>query len=273
MSLLGAVVQYGKDILGIVRSPCSWPRKVRLLIGLASLGAGFRGGDILGYKVTHFSGKTLFFLYREIFARQCYLFRASTPRPFILDCGANIGMALLYFKWLYPDARVWAFEPEPGTFHALEENVARNHLTNVALHNVALWDRDGQLEVFVPGNRPGSLVTSANPTRRGGTPVTVRCARLSSFIEREVDFLKLDVEGAELHVIRDLAESGKLGLIRQMVIEYHHNIPVEPAVLSRLLRFLEDAGFTYQLSALASPLVGHEHFQDVLIGAFRASKQ
>jgi len=197
------------------------------------------------------------------------LFQARTTRPLILDCGANAGMAVLYFKWLYPDCEVWAFEPEPTSFAALQQNVARNHLADVSIHNVALWDADGRLDLFVPANSPGSLVTSVNPARRGGTAVNVRCARLSSFIEREVDFLKLDVEGAELQVIGDLVESGKIGLIRQMVIEYHHNIPGEPPAVSRLLRMLEDAGFRYHISAWSFPLVGEEHFQDILIGAFR----
>jgi len=272
MGLVGKVTEYSIDIRSIALSPHSWLRKMRLWIRLAAFAAGFRGNKILGYKVTHFGGKTLAFLYREIFARQCYQFEARTERPFIVDCGANIGMAVLYFKWLYPDSLVWAFEPEPQAFLALQQNVAHNHLTNVSVHNVALWDRDGQLDIFVPGNAPGSLVTSANPVRRGGTPVNVRCVRLSSYIEREVDFLKVDVEGAELHVIQDLAESGKLGLIRQMVIEYHHNIPTEPAALSRLLRYLEDAGFTYQVSAVSFPLVGPAHFQDVLIGASRVGE-
>jgi CRISPR/Cas system-associated exonuclease Cas4 (RecB family) len=101
--------------------------------------------------------------------------------------------------------------------------------------------------------------------------VNVRGARLSTFIEREVDFLKLDVEGAEVRIIRDLADSGKIGLIHQMVIEYHHDVPIEPAALSHLLRLLEDAGFTYQMSTWSFPVVGHEHPQAILIGAFRAA--
>jgi FkbM family methyltransferase len=67
----------------------------------------------------------------------------------ILDCGANIGMATLFFKWLYPNARIDAFEPDPKTFQLLENNVKQNHLTNVATHNCALWDIDGKIDFFV----------------------------------------------------------------------------------------------------------------------------
>jgi hypothetical protein len=67
--------------------------------------------------------------------------------------------------------------------------------------------------------------------------------------------------------------SGKIALVRQMVIEYHHNVPAEPAALSRLLALLEQAGFSYQLSAWTFPPVRQGHFQAVMIAAFRPSSQ
>ena len=80
----------------------------------------------MGFGIAAFDRPTLNHLYREIFARQQYYFRAETESPLILDCGANLGMASLYFKWLYPKARVRAFEPDPSTFELLKQNLARN---------------------------------------------------------------------------------------------------------------------------------------------------
>ena len=57
----------------------------------------------------------------EIFRREQYRFETDAPAPFIVDCGANIGMATLYFKSLYPDATVLAFEPDPAAFACLQE--------------------------------------------------------------------------------------------------------------------------------------------------------
>jgi FkbM family methyltransferase len=65
-------------------------------------------------------------------------------------------MASLYFKWLYPKARVRAFEPDPATFDLLKQNTGRNGL-DVQPHNCALWDQDGEVDFFVDSGNPGSL--------------------------------------------------------------------------------------------------------------------
>ena len=94
--------------------------------------------------------------------------------------------------------------------------------------------------------------------------------RLSRYVTKPVDFLKLDVEGSELPVLRDLASSGAIGMIRQMVIEFHHHM--SPAVdnLAECLSILERHGFGYQLTAgqVYTPITRGQ-FQDVLVHAYR----
>jgi FkbM family methyltransferase len=60
-----------------------------------------------------------------------------------LDCGANIGLATLFFKRLYPESEIHAFEPDPETFKMLRRNVEQNSLSYVYLYNVALSDQQG----------------------------------------------------------------------------------------------------------------------------------
>src|SRR5436309_4261583 len=50
----------------------------------------------------------------EIFGRQLYRFSPRRERPTILDCGANIGVAILYWKQAFPEAEIVAFEPDPA---------------------------------------------------------------------------------------------------------------------------------------------------------------
>jgi len=226
------------------------------------------GPSKMGFRVSHFDRQTLNFLYREIFVRQYYYFRARKDAPVILDCGANVGMASLYFKWLYPKALVRAFEPDPTTFRLLKQNIAQNNL-DIETHNCALWDREGDLDFYVDSNSPGSLLMSADGSRLNGEPIKVPARRLSEFIEGDVDFLKLDVEGAEHRILSDLVQSGKIGAIRQMLVEYHHRIGQRQSCLAEFLLILQQAGFEYQIHAALCPVSSKDVFQAMLIAAYQ----
>ena len=65
------------------------------------------------------------------------------PEPHIVDCGSNIGMAVLFFKALYPRASITAFEPENATFQQLRVSVERNMLSEVTLINAAVGEKTG----------------------------------------------------------------------------------------------------------------------------------
>jgi FkbM family methyltransferase len=226
------------------------------------------GDTRMGFRIRHFDPKILNYLYREIFSRQPYFFRSENPAPVILDCGANVGMATLYFKWLYPQARVQAFEPDPDTYRLLQQTVAWNDL-EVQTHNCALWDQQTEVELFVDRTNRGSLLTSTDGFRSSSQPIKVPACKLSGFIAGTVDFLKMDVEGAEHRVLCDLVQSGKLKNIRQMVVEYHHRIGQQKSRLAEFLHQLEQAGFDYQINAGLYPVSSQNVFQDVLIAAYQ----
>lgn len=229
---------------------------------------------ILGYTIRSQTLETLAFLFREVFVRRDYFFQTSVPAPFIIDAGGNVGMATVYFKTLYPDATILAFEPGPQAFRMLQENIRANGLTKVQALPHALGAREGTIDFYVDPDRPDSLLMSTLPRRMAKASHRVGMVRLSTFIDREVDFLKIDVEGAEEAVLGELAEADKLGLVRQMVVEYHHHIEPERDALAGMLRLLEQAGFGYQLTTRADVGLrasGGREFQDVLIYAYRKS--
>src|ERR1700731_2939240 len=80
-----------------------------------------------------------FVLYQVLLKRgrkaEYYVPPALKPKV-ILDIGSNIGASLIYFNRLFPDANIFGFEPHPGTFRILQENVA--HLRGVTVFNVRL---------------------------------------------------------------------------------------------------------------------------------------
>jgi FkbM family methyltransferase len=259
--MISQLARLANDCYHVLRGP--GPAKTSVLRNLV-----FPGRRKMGFQVEHFDKATVQFLYREIFARQYYHFVASTPSPTILDCGANVGMASIYFKWLYPKSRVQAFEPDPSTFNLLQQNLQANHL-DVEAHNCALWDESGELDFHVDAGAPGSLLMSADASRSKAGAIKVTARKLSDFIDGPVDFMKLDVEGAEHRVLKDLVASGKIKQIHQMAIEYHHRIGQQKSCMADFLGPLENAGFEYQIHASRFPIRSDNPFQDMLISATR----
>lgn len=226
--------------------------------------------SVVGARISYAEPTQLRYLFEEIFVGAPYFFRAATDRPVIIDCGSNIGMSVLFFKKLYPTARVAAFEPDPATFELLKKNVVENGIEHVELHQCALGDRDGTAD-FYRSKEAGGLMMSLMKERMSGVKVTVPVRRLSQFVGTEVDLLKLDVEGAEDQVLNDLVATGKLARIRQIHLEYHHHIVADIDRLGSLLTLLEQGGFGYQLSATCEKWGTPAAFQDIGIYAYRKS--
>ena len=75
----------------------------------------------------------------DIFVKRTLAFTSASPSPRILDCGANVGLASLFFRRLYPDARITAFEADPTLFAILDANLRANGASSVEARQVALW--------------------------------------------------------------------------------------------------------------------------------------
>src|ERR1700759_697713 len=174
--MIARLAQLANDCYHVVKGP--GPAKAAVLRDLF-----FSRGRKMGFRVEHFVRGGPSLLYREIFVRQYYHFVAPTASPVILDCGANVGMATIYFKWLYPNAKVTAFEPDPKTFNLLRLNLRVNRL-DVETHNCALWDEDGELDFHIDANQPGSgLMTAVSPIYlEKADAIKVPARKLSDFI-------------------------------------------------------------------------------------------
>ncbi len=245
---------------------------------LANGTTGWRRERIAGMTVEFFDYASLTLLFHEVFVQQEYAFRFPRPDPVIVDAGSNIGMAVLYFKRLYPQARVLGFEPDPETFAALERNVRANQLTGVELRRVALAAQAGPLRLYTDPGRRGAPYASARAPlvemwagRRASRAVEVEGVRLSDCIGGPVDFLKLDIEGGELAVLEDLAGRGKLRQVREMAVECHHHIRPDEDRVAPLLAQLEANGFGYQIRAGWDGGAAPGAYQNLMIRAYQHS--
>ncbi len=189
-------------------------------------------------------------LYGEIYPGKVYFFETTNETPVIIDCGSNIGMSVIYFKELYPQASVYAFEPDHDSFSMLQYNVAVNKLTNVSLFNVALDEKEGETFFYYDAEKPGNpCMTLTSGMFKDKQRVKVE--KLSDHIKQlttRIDLVKIDVEGAEHGILRDLVESKTINLVNKMLIEYHHHMGGSTEdKLGDFLKMLENNGFGYQL--------------------------
>ena len=221
---------------------------------------------ILGMQLSYIEYGWLVHMFEEIFVDRHYDVPLENAAPYIVDCGSNIGMSVLFFKRRFPAARVLAFEPEPQAFECLRANVEGNRLSDVEITHAAVTGRDG----VAPFNfAAGSPISSVAAYRGLATTNAVRSVSLARRLDGPVDLLKLDVEGAEAAVLEDLAERGRLRSIRTIVLEYHHHLEADEDRLGALLALLEQAGYGYQLQTRFRPPWSARTFQDVLVYAYR----
>ncbi|NNM34599.1 MAG: FkbM family methyltransferase [Gemmatimonadetes bacterium] len=147
-------------------------------------------------------------LYDEIFLRECYeplIPLRSAPR--ILDVGANIGLASLYFLWRWPSARLEAWEPNPTAFELLTRNVVAERFpeAELKLAPVALSTSEGTAEFVVPSRDPTAVYARISPEAerpgQGRDTVRVRALDARSVFAEPADLVKLDIEGHEYAVL------------------------------------------------------------------------
>jgi FkbM family methyltransferase len=226
----------------------------------------------LGFRAKFADYASFVYLFEEIFIQGSYRFQTDNLSPLIFDCGSNIGISVLYFKLLYPEARIVAFEPGPETFALLKSNVESNGLKNVELHNLALSDTAGTVPFF--SSHSASVVASvfSGRTEIDSAETSVPCQPLSRFIRESIDYMKMDIEGAELLCIPEIARTGRLKNIRKLAIECHHNLAEGRSLLTTILATLELDRFSFQLSSVARPPIHQGLTQDVLVYASAPSR-
>ncbi len=155
----------------------------------------------------------------------------------------------------------------------LKDNIESNGIQNIEMHNKAVADYDGEINFYnIEDNKSSVVMSTVRERVQNGKKNVVEARRLSNYINSTIDFLKMDIEGAELSVLKELIKSDKLRYIKQMVIEYHHHIKEHEDNFSHTLELLEDAGFGYQIEADFLKPRWKVHFQDILIYAYNKKK-
>jgi len=180
-------------------------------------------------------------MYDEIFTRQIYKFKTSRENPFIIDCGANIGLSTIYLKKLYPSAKILAFEPDPEIFSVLNKNLDSSKTkSGVTCIQACLAKEPGEV-IFYSDHADGGSMANPNKNTKA---IKVSAVNLNAYLTEHVDFLKIDIEGAEYEVVMSISD--KLKNVSNVFIEYHSFAQKEQK-LDEILNILNNAGFRYYL--------------------------
>ncbi len=144
------------------------------------------------------------------------------PGMVVVDVGANIGMyTMLSARTVAPGGKVFAFEPVPHVYERLRANLALSGIGNATPHPIALSDNTGTASFYLGRNDSmGSLCRAQT-----AETIEVPTETLDGFLERNgltrVDAVKIDAEGAEMHIIRGMRRL--LGRPNRPILFVEHN--------------------------------------------------
>jgi FkbM family methyltransferase len=188
------------------------------------------------HQLQYMDSASLLFIYDEIFNKQIYNFKCKSKAPVIIDAGANIGLSVIYFKMLYPEAKITAFEPDDEVFETLKNNVASFGFSDVNLIKKGLWSEETELTFNSEGADAGRISNETNTTK----VTKIATAKLSNYLKNnKIDLLKIDIEGAEFEVLKECKDY--LGNVEKLFVEYHSFIGKKQE-LSEIIAFITMAG-------------------------------
>lgn len=181
---------------------------------------------------------------REVWGANMYYVDIEKDVPVIVDAGAYIGLTTLYYKKMFPRARVIAYEPLPQNAQLFRTNMYENQVEGVTLIESAVAATTGEKEFYFDSTSE-RWYSTAGFTQGAWTgdqhseAMTVSTIALSEILkDHRPDLVKMDIEGAEENAV--VAARDALMLCPQYLIEFH---PVEGQGMERIIKIFEERGF------------------------------
>ena len=230
---IGKILAGSKDFHNLAASLFSKANKVRLF-----------------GKVVYFMDWRGFWVpFQEIFLNLDYHFDTNCSDTLFIDGGANIGLATIYLKNLYPEMEVICFEPSSAHRDLLAKNIKSLGLKNVTVLPYALAGEKCEMILRIPedDSLAGSIIRYNGVSKeiKSLSEQKIQCVTLNEFINKKCDLLKLDIEGAEVEVLE--ASSNSLRFIDRLFIEFHGFGDEPYQKLERMLALLRQNDFQYRV--------------------------
>ncbi len=206
------------------------------------------------YEIWYENSDEFYELKKEIFSENCYYIELEKEDPYIIDLGAHIGMSVVYFKMLFPKAKILAFEPVPYNFEILKKNVEENQLESVDLVQAVVAPKAGILRIQEPIGE-GAWRSGAGIIPKGwkgiqdNLEIKVEAVGIQDLLNEKIDLLKMDIEGMEYEVIRNMGSS--IRNVANMIIEVH---PRKDHRIEEIQKTLVQNGFKLEINRDESSL-------------------
>ena len=191
--------------------------------------------------------KAIWTLLNEILVSEDYYFETNVDDPLILDCGTHIGLAIYYFKSLYPGSKIIGFEPNPGLRDLANKNMERNGYKDVEIYEYALSNSNKRCFFWISetDSMAGSLTKRKKNMGDKVYKIEVQSRKLSEFLDGPVNFLKVDIEGMEFEVLNEAKEC--LKNVEYIFCEYHNDKYIGGKKLGKIIKLLYDLNFDVQI--------------------------
>jgi FkbM family methyltransferase len=192
----------------------------------------------------------------EIVFRALYNFETQKENPLIIDAGSCYGLASYQLQRLHPGAEILAFEPNPENAKVIRENIINTRLTGVALNEAAVGARNDTVSFHTCADMPMGSSVSDRMSKTGYETevIEVRQMSLPEILKgRDVDFLKLDIEGGEYELLDAL--DGQLDNVQNIFIEIHFGAEYSKDKFIQLQSVLHKNRFDFTISRANSKKV------------------
>lgn len=210
--------------------------------------------NLMDFRISFLNSEEFHHIKQEIWKRKIYNFESKNESPIIIDAGAHIGLASLYFKHIFPDAKIVAIEPNPINFEILEININQNSITDIRSINCGLSSNGGNKQLYIDSSfrkwfSTGSFQQKAWNKTQDTKAIEIPTKTLdeaihfavTQFKSKKINLIKMDIEGAEQAVLKN---SKLLNIVDSIYIEYH---PTKDQDLVILTNKLKKSGYRVEI--------------------------
>ena len=143
----------------------------------------------------------------------------------VIDIGGHIGIfTIISARRCGEKGKLFTYEPNPETFKRLKKNIEANKLSQVKLNNMAVSEKDGQLNMKIGESSQGSTIMENGTLSDYSETVSVQTCTLDNIVSGnnifKIDILKIDAEGAELLILKGGMKQA-LPITQKIMIETH----------------------------------------------------